>query len=333
MATIYEVSALAGVSLSTVSRVMNNHEHVSEKTKKKVGEAMEQLGYRPNSIARSLASSRSNSIGVMVSELYGPFYGDMLSGIESELRTSEKHAIIIAGHSDENSEKEGINFLRARNCDALILHVDSVSDDYLIELNKAIPIVLINRYIEAIADNCICLNNELGVYLSTKHLLEKGHTDIAYISGPFWKQDSIERYAGYQRALREFNVLQRDELVYEGDYEVLGGRAGMDHLIEQGVKFTSVVCANDEMASGAMKTAREKKIDVPSECSIIGFDNVFFTEYLHPQLSTVDYPIHDMGQMAARWVLKNTYQKEGLELNTLFEPKLILRESTQTISI
>ncbi|MGH8168731.1 MAG: LacI family DNA-binding transcriptional regulator, partial [Woeseiaceae bacterium] len=145
MATIYEVSRLAGVSLATVSRVMNNSARVTDKTRQKVLSAMEELGYRPNSIAQSLASNRSNSVGIMVPELHGPFFSTMLSGIEAELRGAKKHVIITVGHSDEEKEIDGIEFLMSRNCDALILHVDAVSDAWLVELHrKATPIVLIN---------------------------------------------------------------------------------------------------------------------------------------------------------------------------------------------
>ncbi len=149
MATIYEVSALAGVSLSSVSRVLNNHKHVSEKTKQKVTTAMKQLNFQPNSIARSLASNRTNCIGVLVSELHGPFYGSMLTGIEASLRAAGKHTIITAGHSNETCEKEAIEFLINRNCDALILLVDALSDETLIELSKgSIPILILNRHIK-----------------------------------------------------------------------------------------------------------------------------------------------------------------------------------------
>jgi len=145
MATIYEVSELAGVSLATVSRVMTKNAKVSDKTRIKVEVAMEKLAYRPNSIAQSLASSRSNSIGILVSELNGPFFGEMMAGIESELRLANKHVIITTGHSDEAKEKEGIEFLIGRNCDALIIHVEAVSDEYLIELSKGkTPIFIIS---------------------------------------------------------------------------------------------------------------------------------------------------------------------------------------------
>ena len=195
MATIYEVSALAGVSLSSVSRVLNDHEHVSEKTKQKVMAAMKELGYRPNSVARSLASSRSNSIGVLVSELHGPFYGEMLSSIEMELRKAGKHAVVTAGHSDEKSEKDGINFLIDRNCDAIIILIDSLSDEFLIELSKgSTPIVILNRLIPEISDICFYIDNELGGYLATKYVIEQGHKELAYISGPLFKQDANERF-------------------------------------------------------------------------------------------------------------------------------------------
>lgn len=330
MATIYEVSALAGVSVSSVSRAMNDHQHVSEKTKKKVQEAMAQLGYKPNSSARSLASSRTNSIGVLVSELHGPFYGDMLSGIESELKHSQKHTIIAAGHSDEKSELDSINFLIERNCDALILHVDAVSDDYLIELSKGpIPCVIINRYIAEIANNCIHVDNKLGGYQATKYLLEHGHSELAYISGPDWKSDSQGRLEGHIQALNEYNLVFERELLYTGNFETSGGIEGMKYFLSQNKPFTAVICANDEMASGAMKVAREQHLHVPNECSIVGFDNVFFTEYLHPQMTTIDNPVNEIGHMAAKWVLKQVYKKDNLEIKNLFEPTLIIRESSK----
>jgi LacI family transcriptional regulator len=328
MATIYEVSALAGVSLSSVSRVLNDHEHVSEKTKKKVMAAMAELEYRPNSVARSLASSRSDSIGVLVSELHGPFFGDMLSSIELALRNAGKHAVITAGHSDEESEKKGLDFLIDRNCDALILLVDAMSDDDLIKLSRnKIPFVILNRNIPEIRENCLYLDNELGGYLAAKHLIECGHKDIAYISGPLSKQDSTERLMGHKRALIEAKISFNKALFYEGDYLTQSGRDGINDFIENKVLFTAVACANDEMASGAMRGARDNNIDIPSDCSIIGFDNAYFTEYLFPQLSTINNPIKAMAKMSTQWILKNVYKQKDLDIKNLFSPKLIKRES------
>lgn len=332
MATIYEVAALAGVSLSSVSRVMNNHPHVSEKTKIIVNAAMKELGYRPNSVARSLASKRSDCIGILVSELHGPFYGDMLSGIESELRTAGKHAIITAGHSDEATEKAGIDFLIDRNCDALILLVDALSDDYLIKLSKgSTPIVVINRHITEIDKKCFYLDNFLGGYLATKHILEYGHKDIAYISGPLMKQDTTDRLNGHKKALTEFGIEFNEELFYEGTYLIESGKEGVNHLLKKQLPFTAIICANDEMASGAMKNIRDNDMAIPDDCSIIGFDNSFFTEYLHPQLTTVNYPIKDMAKMSALWILKNIYNNNKLIIKNEFTPTLVSRESIRSI--
>lgn len=328
MATIYEVSELAGVSLATVSRVMNNNARVSDKTKEKVLAAMKQLDYRPNSIAQSLASNCSNSVGILVSELSGYFYGAMLSGIESKLRAAHKHVIIAAGHAEEATEIESIDFLIGRNCDALILHVEAVSDEYLIKLSQgSIPIVLINRYVAEIADWCISLNNEQGGYLATKALLDKGHKELAVISGPLWKKDAKNRLIGHKKALKEFSLTFNQDLLVEGDYNESGGSNGMQLLLEKKVNFTAVVCANDETASGAMTVAREHKLHLPSDISIIGFDNTIFARHLYPKLSTINYPVDKMGQMAANWVLKYVYQNDSINIDNLFKPELIIRDS------
>lgn len=328
MATIYEVSKLAGVSLATVSRVMNNNTPVKESTRRKVLDAMAQLDYRPNSIAQSLASNRSNSIGVLVSELHGPFYGAMLTGIEAEFRAAGKHVIITAGHSDLATEQDGIDFLQSRNCDALILHVEAVSDDYLLQLAAGdTPFVLLNRHIPAIADRCISLNNELGGYLATRHLLEQGHRQIAYIAGPMWKTDARDRYHGHQRALAEYQLTADPALFFEGDFRETGGSKGLESLLQSGKTFSALVCANDEMASGAITAARELGLNIPQQLSVMGYDNVNFAYYTYPKLSTIDYPISAMGQMAARWVLREVYQQESNEVQQLFEPVLISRDS------
>jgi LacI family transcriptional regulator len=333
MATIYQVSELAGVSLATVSRVINNNSLVSEKTKNKVLAAMKSLNYRPNTVAQSLASNRSNSVGILVSELHGSFYGSMMSDIELALREFGKHAIITAGHSDEKSEKEGVEFLISRSCDALILHVEAVSDDYLIELkNRNIPFVTVNRYIPKIAANCICLDNELGGYIATRFLLQQGHRDIAYIAGPLWKTDANNRYKGHLKALAEFQIQTNPRLLYEGNFQEEGGQKGIQYLLETGIPFTAVACANDEMAAGAMSALREKGRHIPDDISIMGFDNLVFSRYTYPKLSTINYPVAAIGRTAANWVLNNLYIDRKEDIQHLFIPELVVRDSVKKIS-
>ncbi len=332
MATIYQVSELAGVSLATVSRVVNKNARVSEKTAKKVHDAMKELGYRPNSIARSLASSRTNSIGLLVSELHGPFFGSMMSGIETELRAKGKHTIIASGHSDEATEKDSIEFLINRNCDALILHVEAVSDDYLLKLSEGkTPLIIINRLVPGLEDRCVSLDNEAGGFLATQALIKKGHRQFAYISGPNWKKDAQDRYNGHIRALNQAGLAQDSNLVYEGNFQQEGGREGIQALVKSGKPFDAIVCGNDEMASGAMTKARELDIKVPDDVSIIGFDNIIYAEYLNPKLTTVDYPIQKMGKMAARLALQHTYNFKDLDIATRFVPQIVERESCNRI--
>lgn len=330
MATIYDVSQLAGVSLATVSRVMNKNTNVSDKTRQRVLDAMEKLGYRPNTFAQSLASNCSNSVGVLVSQLDGPYYGPMMAEIESSLRLENKHVIIAVGHSDAAQEKDSVEFLLDRGCDALILDVEAVSDEYLINLSKGpTPIVLINRYIEQISERCIYLQNEVGGYMATKHLIMQGHRHIAYISGPAKKHDAIERLVGHKRALSEANVEFTSALCFEGDYSEESGATGMTYLLQQRSKkpFTAVVCANDQMVSGAISVCLESGMRIPHDLSFVGYDNIPFARYISPKLTTVNNPIHEMGKMAALWLLKNLYNK-NIDVNNVFMPELVIRESS-----
>ncbi|MBL4823495.1 MAG: LacI family DNA-binding transcriptional regulator [Colwellia sp.] len=332
MATIYEVSNLAGVSLATVSRVINKNTRVSDKTRQKVLDAMSELGYRPNSIAQSLASNCTNSIGIMVSELNGSFFGQMMSAIEAELRAAGKHVIITTGHNEEQREKEGIEFLKSRNCDALIVHIEGLSDEDILALNQDdIPIYFMSRFINGLKDKCISLDNELGGYLATEIMIKNGHRKIAYISGPQLKHDAQDRLLGHKRALAEHNIPFEEKLYYEGEFTETGGINGLKSFLAENTSFTALVCANDEMASGAMTYAREHGFSLPEQLSIIGFDNVSFSRHIYPKLTTIDNPIGEMGQMAAKLVLKNVYNQKDLSVKHFFKPTVITRDSIAKI--
>lgn len=328
MTTIYEVAEKSGVSLSTVSRVLNGNQSVNAKLRKKVEQAMADLNYRPNSIARSLASSRSDSIGVLVSELNSPFFGEMMEAIEAVLRASNKHVIITVGHNDLAQEQDGVEFLISRNCDALILHVEALSDEQLYDINESrIPLAIVNRMVPGLEDRCVCLNNEKGGYLSTRHLIEYGHKRIAYIAGPSDKHDANERLAGHKRALMEAGIAFDKKLCYEGDYSEASGIQGMTHFMDSNVEFSAIACANDWMASGAMTRARDYKLRLPEDLSIVGFDNVIFARQVFPKLTTIHNPIRNMAEMGAKNILKRVY-KIDMDLVPMFDPELVKRDST-----
>lgn len=328
MTTIYEVAKHAGVSLATVSRVMNGQTKVKEVTRLKVEQAMLSLGYVPNNFARSLATSKANSVGLLVSNLHSAFFGELMSGVETELRASGKQVLISAGHDEEATEKEGIDFLIRRQCDTLIIHAEAVSDRYLLQLNsQKLPILVINRIVKGMEDQCFTVNNEAGGYLATATLLKQGHRKIAYISGPEYKEDARQRLQGHKRALQEFGIGFNEKLIFRGDYLESSGIAGMNYLLANGQKFTALACANDEMASGAMTCAREAGLSLPEDLSVIGFDDVLFAKHMFPKLTTIDNPVLEIGQMAAKWVIKNVYKESTVDIQQLFEPKLIERLS------
>jgi len=253
----------------------------------------------------------------------------MLSSIEDVLRAAGKHVIIAAGHSDRVTEIDSIEFLASRQCDALILHVYAISDDFLIELSDGpVPIVVIGRRIREMDGSCISIDNEYGGYLAARCLIELGHSEIACIAGPLWKSDGQERLAGFRRALSEYGLEFNEKLLAEGDYEEASGRQGMRRLLQRDIPFSGLFCANDEMAAGAIAIARQNGMTIPDDLSVIGFDNVFFTRYMNPALSTVTYPIDEMGRMAARCVLKNVYGENGQDIQNRFEAQMVRRAST-----
>ncbi|HCS80359.1 MAG TPA: LacI family transcriptional regulator [Alteromonas macleodii] len=328
MPTIYQVAERAGVSLSTVSRVLNGKASVNKVLKERVEKAVKELNYRPNSVARSLANNRTDSVGVLVPELNAPFFGDLMQAVESTLRAADKHVIISVGRNCLETEKDAVEFLISRNCDALIMHAEALSDEYLLELNQSkLPVALVNRQVEGLPDACTSLDNEKGGYLATRHLLELGHKDIAYISGPTDKCDASLRLEGHKRALSEAGLPTNPQLIFNGDYSEEDGKIGLLELMARDVPFTALVCANDWMASGAISCARDLGMSLPHDLSVVGFDDVVFAHHVFPRLTTVSNPIAEMAEMSAKYILNKVYgQANNVQL--YFEPSLVVREST-----
>ncbi|MEC7132230.1 MAG: LacI family DNA-binding transcriptional regulator [Pseudomonadota bacterium] len=328
MPTIYQVAERAGVSLSTVSRVLNGKASVNKVLKERVEKAVKELNYRPNSVARSLANNRTDSVGVLVPELNAPFFGDLKQAVESTLRAADKHVIISVGRNCLETEKDAVEFLISRNCDALIMHAEALSDEYLLELNQSkLPVALVNRQVEGLPEACTSLDNEKGGYLATRHLLELGHKDIAYISGPTDKCDASLRLEGHKRALSEAGLPINPQLIFNGDYSEEDGKIGLLELMARDVPFTALVCANDWMASGAISCARDLGMSLPHDLSVVGFDDVVFAHHVFPRLTTVSNPIAEMAEMSAKYILNKVYgQANNVQL--YFEPSLVVREST-----
>lgn len=330
MATIREVSKHAQVSVATVSRVVNGNKWVAEATRQRVLEAMAELGYQPNSFARSLATNKSETIGMVVGDLAGPFFGEMMQFAEQAVRDAGKHLIITSGHNTLSEERDAIQFLLKRRCDALILHLDLIPDEEIIELAKAesTPMILVNRLVPALAEQCIYLDNEAGGFLATQHLIDQGHRLIACITGPLYKADARERLAGYRRALDTAGIPFNEQLVIEGDFMEPGGEVAMAELLDRQLSFSAVVVGNDLMAIGAYNGLKHRGLRIPEDVSLVGYDDVLMAGYLEPPLTTVRVPVAEFGSEAGRLALK---LGEGIDREILnrFMPTLIERGSTQ----
>ncbi|MCH8532567.1 MAG: LacI family transcriptional regulator [Saccharospirillum sp.] len=331
MPTIKEVSELARVSQATVSRVMNGSDRVTESTRKRVMEAMKALGYRPNSAAQSLASNRSNSIGMVVSQLDGPFYGPMMAGVEDTLRQAHKHLIIAAGHGEAAAEEEAIEFLINRQVDGLILLVERLDADYLLPLNERVPTFLINHHIKGLRNQSVWIDNLNGGYQATRYLIEQGHSRIACITGQIWKQDAIDRLEGYKKAMNEAGLPIDDNWIVNSYFEVPGGIEAFDTLQARRVACTAVFATNDELAFGVMEAASEAGIVVPDDLSVIGFDDVLTATYVKPKLTTMHFPMFDMASSAARMALQWIYQKRP-PAELAFQPTLVERQSVKPLT-
>lgn len=303
MSTIREVARLARVSPATVSRVMNGEVPVALETRQRVEDAMRHLGYRPNSFARSLASNRSDCIGLVISHLAGPFMGTLMTTLEEQLRLNEKSLLVASGHDELKREMESIDFLMSRRCDGLLIQADRVSDATMLTLSAEIPLIVINRCVEGLEDQCSHVDNRQGGYLATRHLIDQGHRHIACITGPLWKQDASQRLAGYRLAMEEAGLTINEAAVIEGNWLECSGRSAVLTLRERGVHFTALAVGNDDMAIGAMLQMQEWKWRIPEDVSLVGFDDEVYAHFVTPGLTSVHVPVDAIAKSASTQLL------------------------------
>ena len=335
MATIKDVARLAGVSISTVSRVINNPDSVAQEKRDAVNQAMKAVEYRPNTLARALVNNRSDCIGLMVGELGGIFFAQVMQGIDKVVTQEGKHVIITSGYHDEDMEREAIEFLIQRRCDGLILHSKALSDEALREVaGRSTPVVFINRLVPGLEQQCIFLNNITGGRLATDYLIEQGHRNIAFIcSNLATVPDGVERQTGYFEAMQAAGMPAKSALVIKAFPDEQGGYEATAELINSGQPFTALFAYSDQMAVGAINALDDHGLRVPEDVSVIGFDDVDMAKYLRPSLTTIHYPISAMGARAALRILSmidaEHHPDHGGELE--FAPSLVKRKSVMSI--
>lgn len=309
---IKDVAKRAGVSISTVSRVINNSKAVRPKTKTRVLEAIDELGYKPNAIARSLKVKNTMTIGIMVPDISNQFYPEVVRGIEDVASMYEYNIFLCNTDLDEEKEIQYFGVLEEKQVDGIVFMGGVISD----ELGKrfkdsGIPIVLIaTDYMDYPS---VTIDNMQAGKDVVKYLMNKNHKDIAMITGKAYDPiTSGARKKGYMDALTEGGLKYREDLIVEGGYRFKSGYEGAKKLLKLKNPPTAIFVSGDEMAIGAMRAALENNIAIPEELAIVGFDNIDMAGKVFPSLSTVGQPMYEMGAIGMR-VLTKILHKEILE--------------------
>ncbi|MDE2427191.1 MAG: LacI family DNA-binding transcriptional regulator [Burkholderiales bacterium] len=327
--TLLDVAREAGVSPSTVSRILNGTAKVSPDKRKAVETAIATMKFEPNQLAQGLKSGRSMTIGIVVQDIASPFFDETLHGVDDGLKDTGYASVIVSGHWNAAEEAARIKLLLARKVDGIILLSGRIEDKTVLEFSKHRPIVATGRALHSATAIGFKLDNEYGAFLATRHLIELGHRRIAFVSGPVNNSDAMERLAGYRRALQESGIEYEEELVAEGNFHEASGLMAIHHLIETQRQFTAVFAANDLTAYGVRLGLYRKGIRVPEDISLIGFDDLPSSTYTTPPLTTIHQPLYDMGLLATRTLLALISGDEIV--NQLPPLELIARETTRRL--
>lgn len=327
--TLEMVAKEAGVSPATVSRILNGTAKVSEEKRRAVQTAIARSGFQPNAMARGLAKGRTMSIGVLTQFIDSPFYGEALRGVEDVLAGSGFIPIFVSGHWNLKDEVERMGLLLGRRVDGVIVLTGRLSDQQLIDYAQTTPIVITGRRLKA--DNLLSLavDDFQGGYSATRHLLDYGHTRIAYISGPHDHPDALERLRGYQAALADAGIAFDPDLVAQADFHESGGAMAINQFLNSRRDFTAVFAANDQMAYGARLALYRLNLRVPDDISLIGYDDLPTSLYATPPLTTIRQPVYELGKLAAQAMLG---MLNGQSIDPTLPPlELIIRETTRRL--
>ena len=323
--TIQDIADRAGVSISTVSRVLRGSAPVAEEKRLAVQEAITALNYQPNLFASSLASGESRTIGILTQDISSPVLDLMLRNVLQGLDQSDYAPIIADGYWQAQREQAAVQLLLNLQVDGLVVVGGSVPEPFLHQVAERLPLMVIGRNLPTLPDHCLYLDNFLGGYQATRYLLDRGHTRVVHLTGLLSHVDAQDRKQGYLQALTDAGIAYDPALVVQGNFLEQSGQLGMEMLLEAGVNFSAVFAANDQMAFGARLALYRHGRRVPEDVSLMGYDDQSTAGYMTPPLTTVSQPAAEMGTAAAHAILA---MLEG-ETPVLprFLPRLVVRES------
>lgn len=332
--TIYDVAEKAGVSIATVSKVINNTGRISEKTRKKVQEIMEQLHYEPSMVASALTSKRTGTIGLLVPDIANPFFAEVARSFEDYAQKLGFGLVICSTDGNDEKAKLYLSLLMRKQVDGLIITTHIEDADLLDQLmQRQIPIVLFSIDIPLLSVNAVSVDDYKGGLLATNYLLSLGHKRIAVIAEELSRGSSSYRIQGYKEAMTKAGAKVMESNIISTKATVENGKTAAQQLLKKKGRPTAIFACNDLLAIGAMEAARKLEIKIPEELSIIGFDNTILAGIANPSLTSVSQPIKEMANQAMTVLVEEIEHGQSSKQRVFMLPELVIRNSTAPLSL
>lgn len=332
--TIKDIANEAGVSVTTVSKILNNKDlDISPATRERVLAIIKEFNYTPNAAARSLVTKKNRLLGLLIPDISNEYFADMARGVEDAAHLLGYNVIFCNTDDDPDKEKDYLNILLEKTVEGILIIpvVYEQDPDVFAKLAASrVRMIVLDRVSDAIPESVpqVFFDNVQGGYLATKYLLDKGHRRIGCIRGPLDNKSAEDRLAGYRRALEEQGVAFDPDIVAEGNYRLKSGVAAAKELLAKDVR--AVFVQNDSMAFGAYQAIHAAGKSIPDDVSLVGYDDIGASEVLTPPLTTVRQPCVEMGKISCAMLVAAIEKKPAAEMRHKFEPEIVERESVAT---
>lgn len=329
--TIYDVAEKAGVSISTVSRVINNTGRISDKTRRMVLRVMEEMDYHPNVHASALTGKKTNMIGLITPDISNPFFGELAKSIEDSAGVLGFHIIICSTDYQPEKETKYFSMLRQKQADGIIFATGLDHDDSVTALDDIVksgtPLAMITQDKPLAPMDVVIIDDFLGGYTAAEHLISLGHKKIACIVGNGSTTGERDRIRGFQKAMHEAGMTLDESLIIPTEYSLESGKQAAAELFDRDLP-TAVFAFNDVLSCAAIQAARSRGIRVPEDLSVIGFDNTILAEMTAPPLTTISQPIREMGRRVVELLIDEIQGKKKAKSKIILSPELVIRQST-----
>lgn len=329
MATIKDVAKSAGVSIATVSRVLNGSSNVKTATKIAVQQTIEELNYHPNALARGLQKKQSKTIGVLFPDATSYYFAEIIRGINNSVQQSGYKIMVSSAHDAADEANAFLSLWKSQQVSGLIVMMPSTHNVNLINSSqRKIPLILLNTAITDGADITIKIDNYSGAMEITRHLINHGHKEIGFIHGAPNNHDSEERYRGYCDALKLAGLTTSSYREFHGNFTENSGYRAALSLLNHREKPSAIFAANDSMAIGAIEAARQLSLKVPQDVALVGFDDISTARYINPPLTTMNVPVLEIGELAGNHLIDRLANNQQANPQNIVVPtRLVVRES------